>query len=94
MPPLVLQLPRLGVAALGGALTPDWPPALLPSARGEHRVAWRPSRSPPGRPAVAMAALRCGPQSFGPRGQPLPAQQLAGVGAPSLCWSAGLEGVA
>lgn len=116
MPPLVFQLPRLGVAAPGGELASRLAPAPPPSAWGERGVVWH----PPGprqleRMLIPAAGLvlqarrpwqgcgaaptlpdregHCGPQSFGLRGQPLPSQQLAGVGVPSLCWFARLEGV-
>lgn len=103
MPPLVLQLLRLGVAAPGGELPPDRPQhcrpqpgesAGLPGAPPGLLQAGRPWRSCGVAPALPDQEGQCGPQSFGPWGQPLPYQQLAGVEAPSPCWPAGLEGVA
>lgn len=90
-----------GTAALSlgrarGRLAPPRSPPIGEDADsccrpGPH--ARRPWQGCDAAPTLPDREGHCGPQSFGLRGQPLPSQQLAGVGVPSLCWFARLEGV-
>lgn len=82
--------PPAGGGSAGRGAAPRPAPALPPSARGERGVAWRPSRSPPGRPA--MAELRCGPHSPRPGGAVRTSELRALGTAPALPAASGRRG--